>query len=161
MRGHQATREEIERRFGRNCVASKPSGRPVERFVAPDGRDLQVLRNPGRNGVDKLVAADGYASIRFWLSPTGDTALAWTAGDVAHFQLYGDLEDYGWHQCRIDLSDPARPVVAAQESALSVVLQGRACRRLAGGRFTVHTNVRTIDGDAVPCDPEAGPGPRP
>lgn len=161
MRGHQATREEIERRFGRNCVASKPSGRPVERFVAPDGRDLLVLRNPGRSGVDKLVAADGYASIRFWLSPTGDTALAWTAGDVAHFQLYGDLEDYGWHQCRIDLSDPARPVVAAQEAALSVVLQGSACRRLAGGRFTVHTHMRTVESVAALIEAEPSCGPRP
>lgn len=160
MRGHQPTREEVERRYGRNCVAAKPTGRPVERFTAPDGRDLVVLRNPGRPGLDKLVADDGYASIRVWLSPTGDTALAWTAGDVAHFQLYGDLEDHGWHQCRIDLSDPARPVVAAQEGALAAVIQGRACTRLAGGRFTVHTHMRTIESDDASPEIEPSHGPR-
>lgn len=149
MHGHTPTRLEIARRYGRNCVAAAPSGRRVECFTAPDGSRLRVLRNPGRAGVDSLVADDGYASVRFWMSPTGDTALAWTAGDVTHFQLFGDLEDHGWHQCRINLSDPSNPIVVAHEGALTVVLQGRACRRLAGGPYTIHTNMRTLASDAA------------
>jgi hypothetical protein len=139
------SRSDVEDAYGRNCIAALPEDRALERFTSPRGDPVLVLRNPGAAAVrNRLVAEDGYATIRFWLSPCGDRAYAWSAGDVTHFQLYGDLEDHGWHQCRIDLTDPESPIFKISDRSYATLSGGRAAPRMAGVPYLVHTELRTI-----------------
>lgn len=139
-------RVDIESRHGRNCVGDRPSGKPIERLVGPAGEDVLVLRNPGPSGIRKLSdPARTELSVRFWLSPCGDNALAWTAGDVAHFQLFADLEDEGWHQGRVRVGSEGRPTFSVLEPVVETLLSGKAAARMAGGEYLVHTDLRTLD----------------
>lgn len=158
----RSARQKVEDAYGQNCVAALPSGLPAERLPTPWGTSVLVLRDPSPAGLRRLVARDGYASIRFWLSPCGDHALAWTAGDVAHFQLFCELGHRGWHQGRIDLGrrELPVPVVTVQDPVAELLLAGEAAARMAGGAFLVHTDRRTLSSAGPEPDPAPDtPGP--
>ncbi len=159
-RRRQMSRKAVEDAYGRNCVAALPSGRPAERLTTPWGTEILVLSDPDPRGLRRLVARDGYASIRFWLSPCGDHAVAWTAGDVAHFQLYCELADRGWHQGRIDLGREGGPVLSVQDPVVDILMDGKAAARMTDGPYAVHTSLRTIHSHAVP-EEEPAPAPTP
>jgi hypothetical protein len=140
------SREEVQRLFGRNCIAALPSGRAMERFTTPKGEPLLVYRNPTRGALDRMMA-DGDTRIRFWLSPCGRNCYAWKAGDVTHFQLYGDLEYEGWIQSSINFGRDELPIVGTLDDLADVMLESRAVSRLAGGPFLLHTTLRTLRSD--------------
>jgi hypothetical protein len=142
-------RKAVEDAYGRDCVAEMPSGRPAEVLETPWGTEVLVLSDPGPAGLERLVSRDGCASIRFWLSPCGDHAIAWTAGDVAHFQLFCGLMDQGWHQGRIDIGREL-PVVIVHDPVTEVLVAGEAGARMAGGPYLVRTSLRAFrsDGEA-------------
>lgn len=153
------TRGRVEENHGRNCVAAFPSGKPAERLRTPWGTEILVLSDPSPKGMVLLASPDRPAAgIRFWLSPCGDRAYAWTAGDVAHFQLFCDLGDVGW---RPGLFEPAPfdpPVIRVPDDVAETLIGGDAGSRMAGGPYAVETGRRSLrwPGDAeLPASPGA------
>ena len=147
------SRKAVEDAYGRNCVAALPSGAPVERLRTPWGSEVLALRDPDRRELGLLAVPDGPASIRFWLSPCGDHAVAWGAGDVAHFQLFCGLMDRGWHQGRIELIRKKPPVITVQDPVAEILIAGEAASRMAGGPFVVHAGGRVLSGPLAPDAP--------
>jgi hypothetical protein len=147
------SRKAVEDAYGHNCVAEMPSGRPTEILGTPWGTEILVIHDPCPRALARL--AGPIPSVRFWLSPCGDHAVAWTAGDVAHFQLFCGLMDRGWHQGRIDLGD-GPPVVTVQDHAAAALLSGGAAQRMAGSPYRVRTGLRELRSDDGL--PETSPG---
>ena len=160
VRGRGMSRKDVEDAHGRDCVGAMPSGRPAERLPTPWGTEILVLRDPDRTAIERLAGRDAHAGVRFWLSPCGGHAVAWTAGDVAHFQLFTGLMDRGWHQGRIEPYREGGPVLSCQDHVAGLLIDGGAGARMAGGPFVVRTNLRTVASGDVPDD-GASPAPAP
>ena len=137
------TRASVEAAYGRNCIAALPSGRAIERFTTPKGEPLLVYRNPTRSAIERMMA-DGSTGIRFWLSPCGCHCYAWKAGDVTHFQLFGDLQDKGWLQSSIEFGRSEIPIIGILDDLADGFIESKAIAGLAGGPFMLHTTSRSL-----------------
>ncbi len=142
-----ASRKDVDDDHGRNCVAALPSGKPMEVLGTPWGTQIVVLSNPSPAGMLRLAARDRPAGIRFWLSPCGDRAIAWTAGDVAHFQLFCDLGELGWRPGLFERGAGGDVVIRVPDDVAETLLGGRAGTRMAGGAYVVETGRRTLRPD--------------
>ena len=139
------TGDDDRRRFARNGVAAWPRASRVQRYTSPDGRPFHVVANPSPSALEALVKGHSMEKARMWMSPDGATAYAWQTDMATHFQLFGDLQDAGWHQIRIAPrgAQDGGALVSADETAAEVVLASPAVARATGGDYVLHTSQRT------------------